>query len=530
MVGANHAAYTDRFHELAKLVPHLVTLESARIKRVMRRGRPVEETSKSGGVVEIKEGESLFYEWWKAANHLLYNYPKLNRVPGQAGNPLALEGNRNNWNNGNRATGRAFNVNVNAVEALQDPKVVTGTFSLNDNFATDIDRIIRDCKLETREILVLHKFDTVGWFEITLGKDSGYLGFKGNVLLGAAKALMNAKVDEPKLSDISVVRDFVDVFPEDFFKELQTGFLRSDLSHSPLGSTVLFLKKKDGSFAWCIDLLECYYRRFITNSSKVAKPLASLMQKIQNLLRYVESRIRLCTHAKGKVENVTAEMLRGMDQLIERKEDGRTDKTYYDLRDMYGGHVWRRILLPMTWWKIYFAALVDIAEGVENTAVDKTLCFVEEPVEIIDHEVKSLKRSRIPIVKSIGTRSESCYAAIRTLIWAIEVDHVKAKYFRLFVDDDVEPISLSLMRFPLGWGTVNNCALRVACRDLEAAFEYPVAHGLLSCYYMLCVACVCCCIVLRLLCGQEVSSTLCGYEPVCATVPRVWNWGHHSSP
>ncbi|GJT90863.1 hypothetical protein Tco_1079708 [Tanacetum coccineum] len=70
-------------------------------------------------------------------------------------------------------------------------------------------------------------------------------------------------------------------------------------------------------------------------------------------------------------------MLRGLDQLIERKEDGvmnfiwvpliddvRTlimdeahasrylvhsgaDKTYYDLRDMYGGHVWRRILLPM---------------------------------------------------------------------------------------------------------------------------------------------------------------------------------------
>ncbi|GJT17519.1 reverse transcriptase domain-containing protein [Tanacetum coccineum] len=33
MVGANHAAYTDRFHELAKLVPHLVTPESSRIKR-----------------------------------------------------------------------------------------------------------------------------------------------------------------------------------------------------------------------------------------------------------------------------------------------------------------------------------------------------------------------------------------------------------------------------------------------------------------------------------------------------------------
>ncbi|GJT15955.1 hypothetical protein Tco_0874661 [Tanacetum coccineum] len=33
MVGANHATYTDRFHELAKPVPHLVTLESSRIKR-----------------------------------------------------------------------------------------------------------------------------------------------------------------------------------------------------------------------------------------------------------------------------------------------------------------------------------------------------------------------------------------------------------------------------------------------------------------------------------------------------------------
>ncbi|GJX90961.1 putative reverse transcriptase domain-containing protein [Tanacetum coccineum] len=33
MVGAGHAAYTNRFHELARLVPHLVTLESLMIKR-----------------------------------------------------------------------------------------------------------------------------------------------------------------------------------------------------------------------------------------------------------------------------------------------------------------------------------------------------------------------------------------------------------------------------------------------------------------------------------------------------------------
>ncbi|GJX87056.1 putative reverse transcriptase domain-containing protein [Tanacetum coccineum] len=35
MVGAGHAAYTDRFHDLARLVPHLVTLESRMIERYL---------------------------------------------------------------------------------------------------------------------------------------------------------------------------------------------------------------------------------------------------------------------------------------------------------------------------------------------------------------------------------------------------------------------------------------------------------------------------------------------------------------
>ncbi|PWA61748.1 reverse transcriptase domain-containing protein [Artemisia annua] len=36
MVGANHASYTDRFHELSRMVPHLVTPESKRIDRYIR--------------------------------------------------------------------------------------------------------------------------------------------------------------------------------------------------------------------------------------------------------------------------------------------------------------------------------------------------------------------------------------------------------------------------------------------------------------------------------------------------------------
>ncbi|GKF32598.1 reverse transcriptase domain-containing protein, partial [Tanacetum coccineum] len=65
MVGANHATYTDRFHELDKLVPHLVTPELSRFKRAgiltnkavscgtLTKGnekkKRVEETSKQGG-------------------------------------------------------------------------------------------------------------------------------------------------------------------------------------------------------------------------------------------------------------------------------------------------------------------------------------------------------------------------------------------------------------------------------------------------------------------------------------------------
>ncbi|GKA47923.1 hypothetical protein Tco_0740881, partial [Tanacetum coccineum] len=179
MVGANHVAYTDRFHELAKLVPRLVTPESSRIKRAgiltdeavscgtLTKGnekrKGVEETSKPGGLwkdnkkakvgigfvvtdpprnefvglypkcAKMGYNHRVCYECG-SPNHLHNTYLKIHRAPGQAGNPLALEGNRNARNNGNPARGRAFN--INAVDAFQDPNVMTSTFSLNDHFAT----------------------------------------------------------------------------------------------------------------------------------------------------------------------------------------------------------------------------------------------------------------------------------------------------------------------------------------------------------------------------------------------------------
>ncbi|GKD14194.1 hypothetical protein Tco_1198601 [Tanacetum coccineum] len=57
--------------------------------------------------------------------------------------------------------------------------------------------------------------------------------------------------------------------------------------------------------------------------------------------------------------------------------------------------------------------------------VDKTFHFVKEPVEIIDREVKSLRRSRIPIVK---------------VHWNLKRGHedfIKSKYPHLIVEQAI---------------------------------------------------------------------------------------------
>ncbi|GJW72417.1 putative reverse transcriptase domain-containing protein [Tanacetum coccineum] len=294
LVGANHAGYNDRFHELAKLVPHLVTPKSKRIGRYISglapqiRGmlRATQPTTIQSAILKvgILTDEAVCYECG-SSKHLRNTCPKLNRAPGQAGNRLALEGNRNTQNNRNQARGRVFS--MNAVDALHDPNIVMGTFSLNDHFATvlfdsgadfsfistkfapllnvkpsivspgyvievangkkeEVDRIIRDCKLElgnslfTIDLIPLghRSFDVIvgiDWlsknkFEIVCHEkvvriplEGGeILRVQGECTLGGTKTLMSTKADEPELSDIPIVRDFIDVFQKDLWDTTAT--------------------------------------------------------------------------------------------------------------------------------------------------------------------------------------------------------------------------------------------------------------------------------------------------------------------
>ncbi|GJU76370.1 putative reverse transcriptase domain-containing protein [Tanacetum coccineum] len=71
----------------------------------------------------------------------------------------------------------------------------------------------------------------------------------------------------------------------------------------------------------------------------------------------------------------------------------------------------------------------------DEIKVDKTLRFVEEPVEIMDREIKSLKRSRISLVKVRWNSKRG-----PEFTWERE-DYMKSKYPQLFVERTDESAS-----------------------------------------------------------------------------------------
>ncbi|GKA96524.1 reverse transcriptase domain-containing protein [Tanacetum coccineum] len=141
---------TDRFHELVRLVPHLVTPESRMIERyvyglapqirgmvaatepktmqkaVQISGALIDKAVRNGSIKKVEKRVNVGKREYGAQG------PEENRPNQVATN----NGGQGRGNQGNQSRGRAFMLGTE--EARQDPNIMTDTFTLNNHFSTTL--------------------------------------------------------------------------------------------------------------------------------------------------------------------------------------------------------------------------------------------------------------------------------------------------------------------------------------------------------------------------------------------------------
>ncbi|GJT59180.1 putative reverse transcriptase domain-containing protein [Tanacetum coccineum] len=194
-------------------------------------------------------------------------------------------------------------------DANPDFNIVKGTFLLNNHYASmifdsGVDRSFESTTFSTLLDITPDTLDVSYAVELADGRI-----FETNTILrGFTKKETKDKSEEKRLEDVTTVRDFPEVFPEDLPRlppmqqvEFQIdlvpelsdkGFIRP--SSLPWGAPVLFVKKKDGFFHMCID-----YRELNKLTVKNRYPLSridDLLDQLQGSSVYSKINLRSGYH------------------------------------------------------------------------------------------------------------------------------------------------------------------------------------------------------------------------------------------